>query len=577
MKKNKEKKADKNIKTNDRINKDKTKQKTETNNNNNKNEKDTIIKSLNIQISNLKHLIETKNKEIESLKVDNKKKDLLLINYENKIEKLKKKLDLIKVRNDILVKNTNEKDLQIFELNNSLDEIKHKKTPDSQKDIPANQIKEGGGNDNNNNEKVKENMEDKIAKDNSKENNDKNLMEKIEKYEIELNKIKNNLDESEINNSKLTFENNILVDKIKNIEKEKTEEIKILKTLHQKEIDNCNKNISQLNEKIIKLINEEEKNKNNNMNKNEDEYISKESVINELNKKENKIRELDEMNFQYKKEIQDIISKNEELKIICDNKEKIIKKLEDEIDAMDMNNPDHGRNTKRDKDNEDMNDIEFIKKENEELKIGLHNMTEGINEANKLLNEKLNNFKEQVNLKNIKINEYKNKILFLKNKINELYNELNLHRGERVSKNSYYNASFINNSIINTSSVPKYSEDNYNINNALMINKNNSKVNYGNNKKNIISEQKFYDTGNNPKKIIDKQYNNNYGNINTTVNLMPVKNKEKRKIKKNRTDKQFTETQDFINKNEEEDKAHINFLNEYKEILNKFNDFNFNV
>ena len=243
MKKNKENKTDKNIRTNNRINKDLTKQKTDINNNN-KNEKETNIKTLQIQNANLKRLIEAKNGEIESLKVDNKKKNLLLMNHKNKIEKLKKKLDLIKVRNEILVKNTNEKDQQIMDLNNSLDVIKNKITPEHQKSYSVSV------------NKIKELIIDNINNNNCKENNNnnENLKEKIEKYEIELNKIKNNLDESEIKNKKLVFENNILVDKIKNIEKEKTEEIKILKTLHQKEIENYNKNISQLNEKIMQLL-----------------------------------------------------------------------------------------------------------------------------------------------------------------------------------------------------------------------------------------------------------------------------------------------------------------------------------
>ena len=143
-----------------------------------------------------------------------------------------------------------------MDLNNSLDVIKNKITPEHQKSYSVSV------------NKIKELIIDNINNNNCKENNNnnENLKEKIEKYEIELNKIKNNLDESEIKNKKLVFENNILVDKIKNIEKEKTEEIKILKTLHQKEIENYNKNISQLNEKIMQLLDEEEKIKNNNIN-----------------------------------------------------------------------------------------------------------------------------------------------------------------------------------------------------------------------------------------------------------------------------------------------------------------------
>ena len=54
--------------------------------------KKLILKHYKFKNANLKRLIEAKNGEIESLKVDNKKKDLLLMNHENKIEKLKKKI-----------------------------------------------------------------------------------------------------------------------------------------------------------------------------------------------------------------------------------------------------------------------------------------------------------------------------------------------------------------------------------------------------------------------------------------------------------------------------------------------------
>ena len=535
------------------------------------NEKDTNVKSLQSQIISLKQLIESKNNEIEELKLLLSQKEKELINNENKTEKINKKLDLIKVRNDILVNSSNEKDQQIAELNNTIQVLKRKVGVSQQKtnnNFLQIKIPDDSNDKEDNKENEKENVNKKENKGNNKVNTNNELMKKIEEYELEINKIKNSLDESEIKNSKLTFENGILVDKIKNIEKEKVEEIKIMKNLHQKEIDNYTKNISQLNEKIAQILNEEEKNKNNNMNKNGDEYISKSSVINELNKKDNKIKELDEENFKCKKENQEIISKNEELKIICENKDKIIKKLEEEIEKMDMNGEDNVNGLNKDG-VANMNDINFLRKENEELKIGLHNMTEGINEANELYNEKLNYFKEQVLLKNNKLNEYKNKIIFLKNKINELFDELKVFKGGRVSKNSYYNASFINNSIINTNSVPKYND--YSGNNTLMINKNYSNANSGIKNKNIINENKLYDRGNHSRM---ERRENNLNKFKTMTNLSTIHNNNKRLGRKIKTDMQFSDTQDFINKNKEEDKAHINFLKEYKEILNKFNNFN---
>ena len=96
--------------------------------------------------------------------------------------------------------------------------------------------------------KEKENKKEK-EKENKKEKEKEK--EKNKEYEIELNKIKNNLNESEIKNSKLIFENNVLNDKMKNMEKEKNEEIKMMEALYQKQIDNYNKNILQLNEKYL--------------------------------------------------------------------------------------------------------------------------------------------------------------------------------------------------------------------------------------------------------------------------------------------------------------------------------------
>ena len=223
--------------------------------------KDPNTNTLQSQIINYKQIIEEKNREIEFLKNENRNnlsanKQSELINNESKVEKINKKLDLIKVRNDILTKNLKDKEQEILDLNNIILEYKQKIESNEQSSKFINEIK--------------------------KNIRDENSAKQIEKYEIELNKIKNKLDESEIKNKKLLFENNILTDKIKNMELDKNEEIKINESLHQKQIDNYNKNIAELNEKIKELIQEKETNKNDNVNK--DEYINKKEIINELNK-----------------------------------------------------------------------------------------------------------------------------------------------------------------------------------------------------------------------------------------------------------------------------------------------------
>ena len=106
-------------------------------------------------------------------------------------------------------------------------------------------------------------------------------------------------------------------------------------------------------------------------------------------------------------------------------------------------------------------------------------MTQGINEANELYNEKLINFNKQILSKNSKLLEYKNKISVLKIKINELHEELNKLRGSttaasNINNNSFFNTSFINNSIINTNPNQKINDKIPNNNNVL--NKNYSTI-----------------------------------------------------------------------------------------------------
>ena len=193
-----------------------TKAKSETKKNINI-KKDPNINTLQSQINNFKQIIEEKNREIEFLKNENRNnlssnKQSEFISNENKVDKINKKLDLIKVRNDILTKNLKDKEQEILDLNNIILEYKQKIESNEQSSKFINEIK--------------------------KNIRDENAAKQIEKYEIELNKIKNKLDESEIKNKKLLFENNILEDKIKNMELDKNEEIKINESLHQKQIDN---------------------------------------------------------------------------------------------------------------------------------------------------------------------------------------------------------------------------------------------------------------------------------------------------------------------------------------------------
>ena len=559
-----------------------------------KTEINSNLNTLQSQITNFQEIIEEKDREIEKLKNENKnnismQKQAEAMNAENKVDKIAKKLDLIKVRNDILTKNLKEKEQEIVNLNNILIEYKQKISSSEKSSDFMNEIK--------------------------KNIKDENIVKQIEKYEIELFKVKNSLDESEIKNMKLVFENNILVGKIQNMEIEKNEEIKIMESLHQKQIDNYNKNIEQLYEKIAELVKEREINQNNIINK--DEYINKKDIINEINKKQDKIRQLDEDNFKLKKDIQQMINKNEELTIIIKNKDLIIERLETEIERFDFNNGKESKNINENELNKESNKnreeylikIESLEKENEELKIGLQNMTEGINKANELYNEKLNNFNNELVQKNNKLKEYKNKISILKCKIVELSNELMLLKGG-ANNNSYYNASFINNSIINTNqnsntnTIPRIKDDmmvnnnnfmlnkkyynNYNtgrvntdntnmnsMNNILgqvYVNKNDQKDHNNKNQINLSNNYKSVKLGNMPNiNVVNDNNNNNNSIKNSNSNINIYRNKGV--LNNAKIGIKASDTQEFINKNKEEDKNHMNFLKEYKETLNKFQNF----
>jgi len=607
--------------------------------NNSKVEQEPCVpQSFQKEINDLKLLIEKKNNEINYINKENEKNTKLLLekekeimNSQNKIETVTNEITKLKNKNENLVKEVNNKEDQIKELNYTLMEYKQKIISNEETDKFINKLKDSF----------------------VESNNDMNKT--IENFENEINILKNKLNESEIKNSKLTFDNNILSNKIESIYKEKDEQIKVIESLYQKQIDNCNKNISQLNDKLLQSLKE-----------NSNKISSDEESFNKRIEQEKKMKLLEVENIKFKKEIEGMMHEKEELKKISLDKDKIIEKLEVEIEKYDYEN--NNNNKDKFKKEEYEKEINNLKKENEELKVMFKKMTQGINEANVLYNEKLVNFNKQILLKNNKLLEYKNKISVLKVKINELHEELSLLRGSttnttnNVNNNSFFNTSFINNSIINTNTSQKNTDKlssnsvllnkNYStINNRLntqtnnnnndykkkaigvsaynsktvdrrdikengSLTKMNSMTNINKSKDDINNVNKEKKTFNNEnymaqikkeilipqtpqvnkenKEYIDKneikeskisqtpminkelfmpqikndviltqtpQINKEF--LNPTINKENVENK-------NLTTNKNSDIQDFINKNKEEDKNRINFLKEYKEILDKY-------
>ena len=222
-------------------------------------------------------------------------------------------------------------------------------------------------------------------------------------------------------------------------------------------------------------------------------------------------------------------------------------------------------------------------------------MTQGINEANKLYNEKMIEFNNQINIKNNKLFEYKNKILVLKRKINEMYEELNIIKGNSsVNNTSFFSTSFINNSIINTNPNQKPYEKL--LNNTMTLKRDNKNMEQitkklsgliGYNSKTIDRsnlEDKFNKTvkiSNKKKIFVNREI------ISPQIKkemLIPQTPQIKKDIfinnKNNKGNSEFkkTRTIEYINKNKEQDNNSINFLKEYKEILEKVtNSINANI
>jgi len=607
--------------------------------NNSKVEQEPYVpQSFQKEINDLKLLIEKKNKEINYINKENEKNTKLLLekekeimNSQNKIETVTNEITKLKNKNENLVKEVNDKEDQIKELNYTLMEYKQKIISNEETDKFINKLKDSFVESNN------------------------DINKAIENFENEINILKNKLNESEIKNSKLTFDNNILSNKIESIYKEKDEQIKVIESLYQKQIDNCNKSISQLNDKLLQSLKE-----------NSNKISSDEESFNKRIEQEKKMKLLEVENIKFKKEIEGMMHEKEELKKISLDKDKIIEKLEVEIEKYDYEN--NNNNKDKFKKEEYEKEINNLKKENEELKVMFKKMTQGINEANVLYNEKLVNFNKQILLKNNKLLEYKNKISVLKVKINELHEELSLLRGSttnttnNVNNNSFFNTSFINNSIINTNTSQKNTDKLSS--NSVLLNKNystiNNRLNTQTNNNNNDYEKKAIGVSAYNSKTVDRRdikENGSLTKMNSMTNINKSKddinnvNKEKKtfnnenymaQIKKeilipqtpqiNKENKEYidkneikeskisqtpminkelfmpqikneiiltqtpqinkeflnptinkdnaenknlttnknSDIQDFINKNKEEDKNRINFLKEYKEILDKY-------
>jgi len=257
-------------------------------------------------------------------------------------------------------------------------------------------------------------------------------------YLIEINELNNKINEIEIKNSKLKFDNENLKNKIEIIIKEKKTELEIMESLYNKKNGILEKEIERLNDMINELLNEKEK-------EHIDIYDYK-NIQNDIYKffkeLEEKMKKLNDVNFLIKKENQKLKNENEELSIIINGKETIIEKLQSNINKIenDFKQRLSERNIINNNDNIEqlLNEQKKLSEENEILRNNYEEMTQGINEANELFVSKQKEYENIINSQMEKLKEYKFKISILKIKVNELHSEIEFLQEKQIkSPNNY--------------------------------------------------------------------------------------------------------------------------------------------
>ena len=391
----------------------------------------TIINSVKLEVNQLKENLSKSQKKAEELLQENNKLKIAQIENtkkmsigENIINANKIEISQLQAKNNNLESENEEKKKIIQELNYKIIELSQK--IDSYESI--NKI----------NQKIK-NEEIKIG--------DKD-------YLLEINGLYNKINEIEIKNSKLKFDNKNLLEKIELQKNDIKNEMEIMELLHKKKIENLEKNIMNLNDTINELILEKRKQP-----KEFNSFEIQKEIYNNFAELEQKIRIYDNENFILNKENQKIKNENEELKIIINGKDNIIYKLQTNINRMEnefriklseikanynslnKNNDLIGNKSSKysiEEIEKILDEREKLMEENIVLKENYEQMTMGINEANELFLNKQKEYENLINSQNEKLKEYKFKISLLKIKINELYSEINFLKDRQIN-NQYTN------------------------------------------------------------------------------------------------------------------------------------------
>ena len=515
-----------------------------------------FVQTLNLQIKQLQELLEGKNKEFDNLNSENNKLKLMLIEEQKKLIDKENSIHSINLQKNNLEEELNKYKIESDDNQSKIKELNYKLIELNQNIISKENISQF-------NNKIKNVLE------NENQNENKNNIIN-ENYEIEIKRLNNIIDELEIKNNKLIFDNKALNAKINTILNDKNSEINIYKSIYISQINNLNKFINNLKNRISTLFSEKNIKKSFKPNNN----LLKKEIMEKFNELENKLNLYDKENCNLRKENQNIKSELEESKLVGESKEKIIQKLKTDFELMENEYNNNLFTSKKIDDNLKINNInksqyindliskqKKLTKENNDLKYGLKQMTKNINEANKLYFKKKAEYDKTLEIRDNKLTEYKKKITLLKMKINELHQEINVLKE--------YKGDFLNSN--NNNNHYSFLTQNNNENNKIKIRSYTPKV-----RKNIENKCPF-DINLDNKTEPNNENNDIFGDIKISEVKKESISIKPKNLKINTNNNDFNEKEKNMNKNNDLIKLNNNekdlkFLQEYKDTIKKMDE-----
>jgi hypothetical protein len=274
-------------------------------------------------------------------------------------------------------------------------------------------------------------------------NNPKNKIE----AKTEIIKLNSKINEYEIIIGQLKLEKQILVSKIKNLEKDHANELDLMTHYQNNELQSYKKIINELKNKEINNLN--------NLNINKKIYNNK--ILEDSKFFLDKINLLQQRNEKMSEEIFLLERENKNLKDQIDTnnlnikyKDNIIQTLNDrikyfsneynrQVQSLDKNN-----NQSQFQIEQLFKENDKLMKENQELNIGIKLLNEKVKESLVILNNKNDRFNNTIRNYKSKLYEYKQKIVILKKRVDELltkrkYNNNYMMRNDNNSCHSNLN------------------------------------------------------------------------------------------------------------------------------------------